>query len=681
MKFRELKDDEDAAPAPSTLSSSWEDDDARRRRIRSLNLADCRGICIFFTYLIIFSVTMVIEQTIYSSQVADHIQAKLGVDGHALGMITSTQDTYGYLRDTFIPALYVNSTDTNLALKLSPYLHPLDLANRMVGGARVRQVRVSQTGNCQIGPMFSEYATACHPPYREEEEATTAFGTAMMFKYEADPAGSTWDGRFADYGPNGYMVFLPVNKTEALEKVKEMEDEYFLGESTRAVFLDFTVWSSFTGIYAVVTICFEFGPTSSTETRTNMLILAERNLRLGGFGTSSEVFGVIGQALIIFFLIFYLIEEAIEFWKDKKGYFLDGWNVLDWTNMLIILASFALRALVFGDAAAANIAAGQIADRNSFVSLRGIGEMNATVRLLNSLNLMLLWLKCTKYLRKVPVVKDFLKAIWGSLELFVPFVFLFCFVFVGFNMAYNLGFGDQVEELSTFYGTLMFLMRSYLRDVKIKEAYEVDPVLCSFLVVIHYVGIVLIGTVVINAIVSDSIFEHKLKSKGDEKDDDDCKEDEPVEEFLRVSKEIGVRAIVRYVPRQYHRHFKPWRKATQDGGFAESDDGDGAGAGPGGAHALRDRDQGSSLTGDSFRDEDENYVGYDEQASRKNLIRAIEHMSGRVLSEISIVSIEVKSELHDVSERVAQMQMAVDELAGRTDKIAFEQQELIRQMS
>ena len=36
-------------------------------------------------------------------------------------------------------------------------------------------------------------------------------------------------------------------------------------------------------------------------------------------------------------------------------------------------------------------------------------------------------------------------------------------------------------------------------------------------------------------------------------------------------------------------------------------------------------------------------------------------MSGRILSEMQEVGIEIRSELHDVCERVAQMQMAVEE--------------------
>merc|ERR1719502_2140334 len=58
----------------------------------------------------------------------------------------------------------------------------------------------------------------------------------------------------------------------------------------------------------------------------------------------------------------------------------------------------------------------------------------------------------------------------------------------------------------------------------------------------------------------------------------------------------------------------------------------------------------------------------------KEIMLAIRHMSGRVLSEMQEVGIEIRSELHDVCERVAQMQMAVEELSWRAELVRREQE-------
>ncbi|CAE8713002.1 unnamed protein product, partial [Polarella glacialis] len=90
--------------------------------------------------------------------------------------------------------------------------------------------------------------------------------------------------------------------------------------------------------------------------------------------------------------------------------------------------------------------------------------------------------------------------------------------------------------------------------------------------------------------------------------------------------------------------------------------------GGGGKRALEDDRQSSHSTGYS----DDSEINH--RPRPQDLMRAIEHMSGRILSEITVTGIEIKSELHDVCERVAQMQMAVEELTWRCDKVKGEQE-------
>lgn len=97
----------------------------------------------------------------------------------------------------------------------------------------------------------------------------------------------------------------------------------------------------------------------------------------------------------------------------------------------------------------------------------------------------------------------------------------------------------------------------------------------------------------------------------------------------------------------------------------------------GGFRDLNEDDEDDDFFNQDDGDSDEDFDSEDEEGlTRKDLMKSIEHMSGRVLSDISIVGIEVKSELHDICERVAQMQMAAQELGARTDMIIEEQTEL-----
>lgn len=662
--------------------------EAKRKRIRSENLGECRGICLFFIYLSVFSVGLILDQDVASSQLADHLKFKLSMGHVKIDSVTTPDKLWNYMYLSVLPAIFdtevtevarypdgsqqfminmENNTDIKYAWTLSKYMHPIDIPNRMIGGVRVRQVRIMEEAECQVSPMFSLYKTNCYPEFNAEFEATSTFGPDGVYEFEGDSTGTTYSGSLGTYGPDGYVQVLSTNISKAYRQLADMQAKGFLDRATRAVFLDFAVWSSWTGTYAILQIVIEFGPASSAAHRTSVLILRETALKVGGFQTDKELIALGLQIVVLVFVLWYLCEEGLEFWSSAREYFTDMWNVLDWVNMIIIIIGFVIRILVWMEASKEELADKAIVNRDEFTNFMGLAKSSELVRLLGAFNAVLLWMKCVKYLRKVPVVKTFLRTIWGSLELFAPFIFMFCIIFIGFVMAFNIGFGDIVLELSTFYDTVVFLIRAYLRDVDIAIAYEELPALTGFMVIVYYIGLVLIAIVVVNAIISDAMLCAKAipkKKKGEVSDH----EDEPVEEVFRVLHEWKIKLVKRCVPKRYWKYFLKKRvEAVEDGGFEGGDDED---------------DEFDFGGGDDEDYEDE--FDYDEeeqdeleQASRKDLLRSIEHMSGRVLSEISIVGIEVKSELHDVCERVAQMQMAVEELSARTEKIIEAQEDMI----
>merc|ERR1712151_649815 len=159
---------------------------------------------------------------------------------------------------------------------------------------------------------------------------------------------------------------------------------------------------------------------------------------------------------------------------------------------------------------------------------------------MGALNSALVWLKCAKYMRKVPIVKELIRKIWTSLELFVPFLFMFALAFIGFVIAYNVGFGDKIMSLSTFSGALVYLARAFLRDVKLMPAYDITPMFGAMMILLFYVSLVLVGVTVVNAIFCDAIYRGKFAKKKkkvnlfreeEQEEEIEIHEGEPVEEF------------------------------------------------------------------------------------------------------------------------------------------------------
>eukprot|EP00406_Dinophysis_acuminata_P019020 CAMPEP_0179346246 /NCGR_PEP_ID=MMETSP0797-20121207/72471_1 /TAXON_ID=47934 /ORGANISM="Dinophysis acuminata, Strain DAEP01" /LENGTH=687 /DNA_ID=CAMNT_0021060781 /DNA_START=75 /DNA_END=2138 /DNA_ORIENTATION=- len=651
-------------------------------QLRRENLWECFNICIFLVFLAIFTLVMLVEQSASSSRFADHLRLRLEGGAVPLASVSTVAGYYDYLEQALVPALYENTTDTHMAARMSRFLHPLDMSNRLMGSPRIRQARVKQANDCQVSPMFGDYSFSCYPQFSAEVEDKAAFGPDYKFSYTEDTQAATdYAGSLATYSSHGYMQTLSTNRTHALQTIHNLRRDGFLGPATRAVFVDYTVWNTNIGTYAVISIIVEFGASGGVKPFLDILTMKEQALVPEGLGTANEwwvLFGVI--SLYVPFILYFIIVEIFEIRIQKLDYLFDGWNVMDWVNMILLLVALVVRVTNFAEASDFNIGQRELVNKDAFVNYRKLAENTELVRLLHAFNAVLLWIKVAKYLRHMPIVRDLIRTVWGALSLFLPFLCMFTVAFIGFSMSYNIGFGDKIWKLSTFGSTTVYLLRAFLRDIKLMPVYELDPGFGALLILIFYVTMMLVGMNVLFAIMADAIF----RSKHDKHTKDSLLQTEngPVEEFQEL--------LWSCVPGSVKRCFSRCRKnlgldleeePQEDGGddaamadttqpgFALQDgtatEGDGSGPR---ARPVSYRLQGLEDQSVSSRS------GSEKLLTRHEIMRAIELMSGRVLSEISIVGIEVRSELHDVCERVAQMHMAVEELTSRTRSMKVEQE-------
>eukprot|EP00439_Symbiodinium_sp_Y106_P024714 s5627_g3.t1 len=191
-----------------------------------------------------------------------------------------------------------------------------------------------------------------------------------------------------------------------------------------------------------------------------------------------------------------------------------------------------------------------------------------------------------------------------------------------------------------------------------------------------------VGLALMFAMMADALFIAKYSKEREARNAERAywNEDEPLEEVYRRVSGFIQRIMIRFFPMIYVRY----RKMTERLSTPDDDAGsDTSSKGRRKQAALEDKNErGSAGGGKKSTDDDlhSSHSGFSHDSSEgplkpgaEELKRAIEHMSGRILSELTLVGIEVKSELHDVTERIAQMQMAVEELAWRMEKVRSDQ--------
>merc|ERR1719159_582767 len=378
----------------------------------------------------------------------------------------------------------------------------------------MRQVRVQRKENCQVGSLFETYKTLCFPAYSEQlTESQDSFGPKKIYRWSEDGDGAWHDGKLAAYSPNGFMQTFTTNRSRTLAEMKTLKDAGFLDAATRAVMVDFTIWNSNLGLYAVSRITHEFAPSGAVAGSVRTLILSERYFTPGGTKTLGEWFAIIGEVAIIIFVVFYLGEEFSECSVMKWDYLKDGWNLMDWLNMFLLLYAFGSRMTVWVDSVSLTVGEKELLNRDEYTNLQAFAESIEQAGLINAFNAVLLWAKFFKFSGYVPYVKILIEAIGGSFVLFMSFLAMFVIAFVGFVISYNVGFGDKINEFATFHGASVYLGRSFLGDINLLPVYRVSPIFGAVLILLFYVIIMMVGMNVFFAILVNALHESKYGDK------------------------------------------------------------------------------------------------------------------------------------------------------------------------
>lgn len=671
---------------PFEKQASFESEPMEEKRLRTKkdNLALCKSIAYYIVFLICFTSFVLLDQSTSNAQIVDLLQNKLANGVVPISNVMATKDVFDYLQKVIVPELYKNDAETAMAQAQSKALSSIDMYNRLLGPIRIRQSRVSEYMNCQnlMTPLFSNYNFDCLPAFSSATASQDSFGPQQEFVYTVDATAPSYNGAFATYTGSGFMQLLPSNSSlAALTLITKLNVDGFLDVLTRAVMIEFNIWSENVGAYAAVQIVFEFAANGNAEHVLNMLTMSQRNVTLGGLGQFRDWLPIIFLIIVMILVLHFLFEEFQELIKDWRAYFFDFWNIIDWINLVLLVISFIMRCMNWSDSTAKNLGKAQLDNKDMWVNLQALGTSISLVKFIDGFNAVLIWGKCVKYTKSVPIVKDLIRVLGSALGLFLPFLFMFTIGIIGFALAYNIGFGDKIWNLSTLPKAFVYLIRAFISNVKLMPAYYITPGFGAILILLYYVTFVLVGFNFMFAMMAHAIYESKYDKDRVQKEREleELHQDEPIEELVREVKERSKQAFESYLPKTYARFFggelQDETDSQESSNGEENEDKQSAngsaysGSKPSKNKALRDDE-----AWDQANLDDIGYMRQPRRPTSQELLRAIEHMSGRILSEVSIVGIEIKSELHDVCERVAQMQMAAEELSWRADQVRVGQQ-------
>ncbi|KAF4755600.1 polycystic kidney disease 2-like 1 [Perkinsus olseni] len=350
------------------------------------------------------------------------------------------------------------------------FMPPIDERqyNRLLGAVRIRTIRVRSGRGCNVAEPFNSYFEYCFPPYDESREESASYGaiTADQLPITHTDANSNPSYKKADYG--GKYVDI----------------------ATRAIFVDLNVWNSNMGCFAAIRVAFEVTPSGLWYNKVQLSILSLRHMNPLALKQPEELMLVVAEFMLALFVLYYISEEISEFSILKLRYLSDGWNLVDWANLSLLMVAFALRLKALVDATSLDLEEAST-DTTQYVDLLPIATTVQLTRRIHAFNIILAWLKAIKFLGFLPYVDMLVLTIRKSWQLVMSFLCLFL-VLLGFSVAYNVGYGEIVPQLAFVGDALFFLGRAFIGGAKLEATANASFwgafLLCLLVVVLWFLG-------------------------------------------------------------------------------------------------------------------------------------------------------------------------------------------------
>lgn len=469
------------------------------------------NILLFILFIVLYSVLVLGENLAAQRAFEGWIRRRFDLAG-PMGVqdVHSQSGFWDYAQETLLPGFYGNNTGVYyLPGATVAKLLPMDGSNVLVGVARIRTKQVTQNADCTVTSTFKSHFPNCYGPFSPEAEDKKGFGPVTDSGISAfawqDTADEPYRGQYATYGSGGYLQVLTANYPKTIREFDRWKNQGLVHLGTRAIFIDFSVFNFNLGYYGVCRMTFEISPNGNWVNKFDVVVVVPRHLSPLGNNSSSDWSLLVGEFVLMLFVLRYLIEEIQEFIQCDSSngsrrvsintsYFVDAWNLVDLSNLVLMVVALAIRIITWGIAGNFQVYLGDPAKQglDTFSSLFSVGQNVRAIRQVLVFNSILTWFKAVKYLDFIPFIPILLATVVGSTPILVSWFFIWICMIFGFVVGFTLAFGDLVPAVSSFWNTFVFLLRTFLGDSDFRALYTAESVLATILIIAYIVLVIII---------------------------------------------------------------------------------------------------------------------------------------------------------------------------------------------
>ncbi|XP_053326768.1 polycystin-1 [Spea bombifrons] len=281
---------------------------------------------------------------------------------------------------------------------LLPYLHNNHQAggsySNLLGGARLRQIRLKEAQctdpsthqTCPEGPHVFD-----NDSYDTGWSQSSIDASQTWTHSSADVTGDWFWGSLSIYDSSGYIQLLGNSLEENMVILENLQQTHWVDSLTRALFVEFSLYSPGVNLYSSVTLLLEFPfsgralPSSEIRAFPLMHLSSDTPLHL-----TMMVF-------LMMFVVYFVLSECLVIRKEGCLYFTHFWNYVQWTltglstcTVVVYLSRASLAERQWNT---------YLKDKTTFITLHQVAFLGSTFHGLSASLLFILTVKAAQQLR------------------------------------------------------------------------------------------------------------------------------------------------------------------------------------------------------------------------------------------------------------------------------------------
>ncbi|XP_061130484.1 polycystin-2 [Syngnathus typhle] len=345
--------------------------------------------------------------------------------------------------------------------------------NLLLGVPRLRQVKV-RNESCSVHEDLRDQVRDCYNVYTRANEDTAPFGpgngTAWTHVAEARANGSSHWGRVSKYGGGGYYQDLSRTRQESAVQLRFLKDHQWLDRGTRAVFLDFAVYNGNINIFCIIRLLLEFPATGGAVTSWQF-----QTVRLIRYVSSWDYFVGLCEVMFCLFILYYVVEEALEIRIHRLHYFRNPWNCLD--VFIVTLSVVAIIMNIIRTTMVSHQLKSLLENYNTHPTFEPLANLQLQFNNLVAVIVFFSWVKLFKFINFNKTMSQLTGTLSRCAKDLVGFAIMFFIIFLAYAQLAYLLFGTQVDDFSSLQSSIFTQFRIILGDFEFSEIEEANPVL------------------------------------------------------------------------------------------------------------------------------------------------------------------------------------------------------------